>query len=522
MPYKNYYSLTKIAVPVLPASDERQKQMADEGVFEGAHDNDAYGKLSAREMKGLSEIYNMLPPTFPFFVLGSPKGNKQLGLSAVKPEFIVNLDGKEYYFYDYNYRQKKGEKVPDYVMLIDITKGSPTFGKPIKMGPEVLTRLEQAEDSRRQDTADRANKAIELMNHKVSRWAKLKLNVSALPLVIDRTQKTITKRMAEISGQLQSTQNKDKNPNFSTNAYQGRLEDIKKALLSGQFTNQSGTLEAVTPQDAADSLLFLYNGNPDGLLNALKAGTVPVKRELMAQIGPMIQDVAQSRALKDKATLDKRVDTQENRRENVFNPVADPSAPPVLDVTKQKFGPVNKGMLPQGFISKMQKYKTPDDSAGQAYAMGISLNDELSFLQESHNNLEQVHEQIIKHRGKLTTEWLRSMPGQKAVAAMQRFKQSSQAFLRKYQESIVKDGTINPKMFGAKGKMANVNVVVELGVAYMAIDNALSQLTASTTPKEVPGGSPEMASKIMEEADNSNDKLYDKRFRAEDKQLPLF
>jgi len=459
---KTYFNITKIAdMPVLPPSQNRNRQMSEEGVFFGG-ENEEFGNTNKTKMKGIAEEHGIEPPVLPFAILGKPE--------KVNPKFIVNLDGKDYFFFDY---KKPGKKTPGWVKMIDLSTG-----QEVTMGDDILSRIEEISESRRQELVEKANASIGRLNQRIEKWKKISLNVTSLPLVISRAIKTVDKRLQTINAQLSNIGEQGDPAPFETTGWEGYQDDIRDALQRGTYTDNSGQEIPISPQDGADTLLFLYQGNAQELLDDLNGQSIGVHPSLLSKIESYIRASATQGAQDARSNTFNKQDYQERQMEDANDPNAY-----TPDFTSKPIPSFDESMLPKGFINKMQKYKSPNAFDSQRKAIGISSDVEKQILTSSRDNLQVMTKEIAGNGGRLTLDWLQSTDGAGMVRSMKNYLQGAQGFLRKYQGDVAGPEGINPRLFGNKGTMANIQVIIELGVAFMAVKNALQQIESPVIAK---------------------------------------
>lgn len=425
----------KTAMPVpQPPPDIRQK-MTDENVYM-LHDIErSMPNLGIRELKSLlSGIGGMEGLSLPKIFYPSDKN-------------IVSLNGKPYYFLHYD-KAKSVNKL----WLLDLTT------KQVVVFPyaETVGQLSTSDPQRRAAVRAQANEAIKQWNAKIDTFDRT-VGLATIPLRVQRVLKLVDARMQELQAQLRATEQQAQQGVGS-----GGLDAYRGFLLS-QLAEGN-----MSPQDAIDTLMYLYIEDTERLLDDLNNGSVQVAPQLLAAIRPTVEQIARQHAANRKEDYQQRDEKFQDRQQRIEGDLPEVQEPQVRPLE-----PVSEDWQPQGYGQKANAYRSPDAFMKQKGQVIQKLTWEIQHLGSVQQALASLN-QTIAAAPKLTRDFLATPEGQQIKERLKSFLQAAYGFIKKYERDVFDDqGMVQRNLFGHTGSMGNVELAVEMNRLFNAIHKAI-------------------------------------------------
>lgn len=462
----------------VPIPDDIRKEMAQEGVFTLINANPELPTMGKKEISkiisdlkttGANQFLNNLDPST---VLQLPY------IFKVSPENMIEMDGKPYYAItvkesepvlkkrtingkEYN----KGDIYPGEVILMDVENGNP-----------VSFTFDEAKDKirtpsrMREETLQKFNEEVNAYNKKLD-VIGMAAGPTRLNLQIASAEDKIKNRINNLISMEQWYISAIDDPVHVSPAYGKWIEYLKNNYMTFGI------------RDIFDTLLFLYQSNPQDLINKIQNNQVAVPEEIKpALLGLAAQEInlKEEKINKEKA----KEEAREQAKEEMLPEFKEPKEEPLTPYTIQD--------IPE------KKYKTPSKFK-TLHTWAASLKYALKGIQKDKKELEDIVSTFSGLRKYIagiskSMEYLKSPEGKDNVNDLKRFMDAAQVFLKRYQGNIIENRKIDENLLGREGTPGNALIAVRLINIYNVIRRAIDQIESQEiTPPEKTKPIPEVA-----------------------------
>ncbi|MFA5312391.1 MAG: hypothetical protein WC375_03605, partial [Methanomassiliicoccales archaeon] len=414
---------------------------------------------------GIVQLFNEMSP---ITVLQLPK--------IYKPDQsnIVEIDGKQYYLChvieprdpkksDRARGLEKGVHYDGKLICMDIENGEPhEFSY-----DEYISQLHQPV-SVRQGTLEKVNHEITQWNKRLTEIDKA-LGVSKLPLQVAWAEDKVNERISVLEAQLAVFTAQQENPTATSEGYTQWINFLREGVRSGQFGIR----------DTFDTLIFLYKTDPQGLIEGIDNGSIPVPEQLKNVLkGIAAQELSATEIDRQKSS--QKNQSRQERMESPLEPEKEPELRPL--------SPLTLDMIPEPKQPQAStEYHTLDTWAKSLVAKKKSIQRDLDELTGIRNTLADVRGFIGSiAKGQRANEFLASENGFTIIDTLREFLAKAEKFISRYSVNIIDKGTVNPALMSKKGDMGNALLGVTLFRLYNIIRTTLDQTLQGVHQERTP------------------------------------
>lgn len=453
----------KTAMPV-PLSDEQRAEMASEGVY---FLQDMFQRLPNVTKAQIAGYINELKETGTNEFLENLDARSAISLPAIykaDPSNIVEINGSQYYVVDLteprdvkkkstiNGREyQKGDRYPGEIIAMDVETGLPV---PF-VYDEVVSRISVPQQNR-QVTLQSMNDEIRAWNERIETIDKA-VGVTKLALQVKWAENKIQDRINTLEAQKSAIREKIQDPLAGHPGYGNWVQFLRDGVRNGSFSLR----------DTLDSLLFLYQSDPQELIRGIENGEVEVPDELRnALLGLAAQEA--SGAQEKVVQKDLKEEERTTRMEEEL--------PPGREIEEAPLDLLTLEDIPETKYKKLQKNKT-------LYHWVGSLNSAIRNIDRDEAELQNVLDAFgglrsylgSLEKGQRAKDYLRSDEGSHILVDLNNFLEAATSFIKRYETNIVEDGKINPKLMGRGGTAGNALIAVALNRIYNIISRTIEE-----------------------------------------------
>lgn len=467
----------------VPLPEDIQREMAQSKIYALLRLNPAFTKMNKTEISRIvKELINE----------GASDFIKNLNLKtilempyiySIDEKHIIEIDNRQYYVVSVTAPKtagkkqtidgvtyQKGEFYPGKIVCMDVETGSPVeFNY-----TEVVDRIKRSDEPRR-ETLNKVNEEIGQWNKKLSEIEN-STGLTRLNLQVVAAEKKIEARISELNNMQETLRASAEDPLTKSPAYGRWLEYLKE------------NYRTFGPKDILDTLMFLYQSNPQELVQGIQNDEIEVPDE----IRPALLGIASQLALKmDEARIQDESDRARRERDIEEEITED------KDTELGKIKPYELEDIPFSPYEKPKKYQT-------LHHWSASLKRSIESMERDKNELERILASLYDLRLHVANmpkkkEDLATPSGQRAANSMEEFMDKAKIFLKRYKEKIVIDGKVNPKLLGRDGTIGNALIAARLHNIYNIIAHNLKSI------KELEIELPEMEVEVTPERDTERD-----------------
>jgi len=485
-------SVKKVAMAV-PVSSEQAEAMKQHGIFvlqdilkrlPHTTQKDMFNKIQEVIQSGASEFFRNL----------EVKTAIQLpAVYVIDPDDIFSLNGKNYFAIEVDPARKVGKKWTSMsgreyqkndqydgeVLALDIETGLPV---PLPL-PQV-NALITAPTGDREKVLERVNKEVASYNERIQAIDNA-VGASKLALQIARAEDKINERIETLNSIKTSIENKlQRYESAPRESYEGWMNSLREGIRNGQLNIR----------DVYDTILFLYQSNPESLAQKIRSGEIIIPEDLKAGIlGIAEQEQAGISKDQEKKQRDEQEREERIRQREIPEIHEQPISPfAIQDIPGSKYKTVKEQ---KSFYHWM---------SSQKHAIEGTERD-IKELTEIKNAMEEMR----KYTGPKSKEFITSPEGRSYLQSLSNFLNASSMFIKRYATDIIQDGKVNPKLMGSEGTEGNAFVAVALTRLYNVIKATLEEYTAISP---MPSGrdtveTPVPALENVSNTSNSQDKI---------------
>ena len=270
------YKITKIAMSVPAPSPQDAESMKQHGIFvlqdmlKRMPHTTQKDMFSAIQNSGATEFFRNLDVKtviqLPAVYVVDPKemfefnGKAYFAIEVAEPRIVgkkwTSMSGTEY---------KKGDQYDGEVLALDIQTGLPV---PLPL-PQVNSKI-TTPTGNRESLLQKVNQEVEKYNERLSTITKA-VGASILPMQILRAELKVNERLATLQKMKEAIENKlQMSSNLPKNTYDGYLNSLRDQVQNGRLNIR----------DVYDTVIYLYQSNPDALINGINSGSISVPEEL--------------------------------------------------------------------------------------------------------------------------------------------------------------------------------------------------------------------------------------------------
>jgi len=461
-----------MAVPT-PTGDIAQK-MKEQGIYVLQNilkrmpyttQKDMYNKIQEVIQSGASDFFKNLDVKtaiqLPQIFVVTPENifefnNKKYFAIEIEPPRIVGkswkgLDGKQY---------AKGQSYEGEVLALDIDNGLPV---PLSL-PQVQEKIKTPLKDKEQ-TLEKINQEIVSYNERIKSIEKA-IGVSRLVLQLARVHDKIAERLNTLTSMKQSIQSKvDKYKKMPMESYELWAKSLREGI-------QSGTLNL---RDIYDTLLFLYQSNPETLSQKIKNGEISVPEELKTGLVAIADQEAKS-IVQHK---EQKIKEEKEREERI-------KSKEIPEIYEEEIEPFHIGDIPGFEYQTVSGYKTFHHWIGSQERTLEGIEKDFQELLEIQTSIENIQKYLGDlEKGQRSKEFLITPEGHKVIDALKNFIDKSSLFIKRYATDIIQNGKINPKLMGTTGTMGNSLIAVSLTRIYNVIKKTIDDLEKEISPLAV-------------------------------------
>lgn len=458
----------------VPITDELRGNMAKQGIFVLMNMYKRMPNATQAQMKAVLQNLNDTGAT-DFFQTLDPKTVVQLpAIYKADPKDLIEIDGSQYYVVDLteprdvkrksniNGREyQKGDRYPGEIICMDVETGLPV---PF-IYEEIIDDIRTPSGNREQ-TLTRMNDEIAAWNERVESIENA-VGVTKLSLQVKWVENKIQERIDTLGAQREAIQSKIENPLEAFPEYGNWIQFIRDEVIGGRSNLR----------DVFDSLLFIYQSNPQSLMSGIESGEIEVPDELRNGLLAIAAQELQIQGEKEQSNLDK-ARAKEVRREEEL--------PEEREVDESPLRPLTLEEIPEEKYKKLRKNKTLQHwAASLRYALnGIDSDiQDLTNIVGSFENLRAYMGALEK--GQRSEAYLSSPEGGVIINDLKSFLNITEDFIKRYEIDIIKDGTINTALMGRAGSMGNALIAVALNRIYNIIKASISKAIGERVAPEV-------------------------------------
>jgi len=491
----------------LPVRPEDQAEMAKERVYAWLKANPALPNMTKTEIgKLVQELAGGDAASF----FGQMDAKAALELPFIyhlKSDEIVQINGKNYLIVDIEEPRlvkkvstingttyQKGDNYPGEVTVLSADTGNLEV---IRI-PDIqggLEGIKSSPEAREQVMVD-MNTEILRYNQKIEAINKA-AGPTRISLQVKSSEQDVLDRISTLNAQEAALKKMQENPLSVSPAYGKWIQFLKDGIKSGSFS----------VRDTFDTLLFLYQSNPQELINKIQSNEIQVPDEIKAGLLAIAQQETSKKKEQSEFQAREEVE-QEQRMQEVLPEEKEPEEKPL--------GYVKVEDIPEQKYKKPFKYKT-------LHHWTASLGRAISSIQKDRTQLQQLADSFkglrvymgALQKGQRADEYLNSPEGQSIIEDLRRFLDASQSFIKRYKTDIVQDGKINPALFGRAGTLGNAFIAVSLSKIYNVLQKTIGKYVAPVeqvaVPAEAPTPSPApVTSSEKDRIQKMSDILWDK------------
>lgn len=454
-----------------PLSPEVSKEWAGRGQFTSDYAEDAFPK------GGKTRHTQILEETGAKGLFGEdiPKLRK---FYMPKLQNIVLIDGKEYFLTHIEKSGKKNDGFFEILGPITRNQDKTINWKETPPTPKKVSYNQYKDEIRRSpeeanEKISRINKFIEDHNKMVEKQKDKKSgNITNLPLQLDRAERMLKERIAEVENITKSVQ---KGTEGNKQKTQKAIEDLSKT----REDVMTGKTKA-TPQDYAVSVLET-KFHSTKTLKELKTELANIKppfddntnRILIKYLNAVVDWQIEER---EKSELDKGTEKEQRyvRKESDLDEMKDSLLQKVRTIEK----------LPSGEYDKTTGFYGPEFTSTQAHEIEESKTTDYEELSSVLNSLTRSRQTIIDLPQK-DLSYLRG-EGEGKLGQIQSFMDDAKIFIKRYKTNVFvpsKDNPdeleINTKLFSkTTAGLGNALIAVILNQIFNAVQQELNRIGA--------------------------------------------
>lgn len=458
-----------MGVPV-PTGDIAQK-MKEQGIYVLQNilrrmpyttQKDMYAKIQDVVQSGVSDFFKNLDAKtviqLPQIFVVAPENifefnNKKYFAIEIEPPRIVGkawkgLDGKPYV---------KGQLYEGEVLALDIDSGLPV---PLSL-PQVREKI-KAPLKDKEQTLEKVNREIVSYNERIKAIDQA-IGVPRLGLQLARIHDKIAERLHILTSMQQSIQFKlDKYKKMPLESYELWAKSLREGVQSGQLSLR----------DIYDTLLFLYQSNPETLSQKIKNGEISIPEELKMGIIAIADQEAKSVA----RYKEQKIKEEKEREERI-------KSKEIPEIYEEEIEPFHIGDIPGFEYQTISGYKTFHHWIGSQERSLEGIKKDFQELFEIQTSIENIQKYLGDlEKGQRSKKFLVTPEGYKVLDALKNFLEKSSLFIKRYATDIVQNGKINPKLMGTAGTIGNALIAVSLTRIYNVIKKTVDDLEKEISP----------------------------------------
>jgi len=450
----------------VPLTEKQRQQMAKEGVFVLLNSNNALPNLSKTQVDAVVEELKNSGAT-EFFKQLDVKNVLQLPyIYKLDKKSIVEIDGQQYLVLDVDEGRdvkkkstidgvvyEKGQRYPGKIVCTRLDNGS-TVVFPLD---DIVSHIRRP-GFIREETLREANEAIKKHNERIKAIENA-AGATKLVLQIESVKIEIQDRLNTLDRQIDHFSKMKENPVSISPSYASWIEYLRNGIKDGLFTLK----------DTFDTILFLYQTNPEDIIRNIDGLRVP------EEIKPGLVNIANKEIEKRKEQ-----ELKDQAKHNIIEEQMDQGVSEEKDIQEQPLSPLTPEDIPESPYKKSTKYKTLYHWASSLDRIidGIVKDKkQLEELMNSFNGMEKYLAEMKK--GTRSAKFLSSPEGKSSLDALVDFLNKSKIFINRYIINIVEDGKINSRLLGRMGSPGNAVLAIDLHKLYNVIQKTLSGIISS-------------------------------------------